>query len=308
MKTQAVTACDICGGTQFIAHTSGVDYEYATTSVSFNYVTCANCQHLFLHNVPAVEALAVIYPAHYQPYQFETALNPLVRYLRDRVQLSKVQDYKKLIPAHAQVLEIGSGSGILMESLRRFGLESWALTANDFEDSRLLRLKALGIQLKIGNFETLDFAQRYDCIIMNQVIEHLYSPDAVLKKARQILNPGGILLIETPNYASLDHRLFKNKYWGGYHIPRHFNLYNDQTIRLHLEKHGFEIIEQTFLLSPAFWVQSMHHWFADRHLPGANFWVLNNILVTGLATVAELMLRAVWKTSNQRVVARLNKT
>ncbi len=305
MKLVEIESCNICGSKKNSLHTTGTDYEYETSTLDFHYVNCDECGHLFLKNVPDVQELPVIYPDNYQPYQFESALNPVVKFMRDKVQMSKVNDYKKYIPAKANIIEIGSGSGILIESLKRFGPETWDLTANEFEEKRLERLKGKGIHFKLGNFETIAFEKKYDCIIMNQLIEHLYNPDAILIKCKEILNHGGIVIIETPNFDSLDHQIFKNKYWGGYHIPRHFNIYSDKTLQMHLEKQGFAIVRQEFLLSPAFWVQSMHHLFFDKKIPFSKFWSLNNIPLTAFVSGLDLLLKTVWKTSNQRVVARV---
>ncbi len=41
----------------------------------------------------------------------------------------------------------------------------------------------------------------YDCIIMTEVIEHLYDPDRTLEEALKKLVPNGILVITTPNLA-----------------------------------------------------------------------------------------------------------
>ncbi|MES2381132.1 MAG: class I SAM-dependent methyltransferase [Bacteroidota bacterium] len=305
MKIKLIESCNVCGNKSYTPHTQGYDFEYQTTFDTFNLVTCNACQHLYLQNVPDMEELPVIYPDNYQPYLFETDLNPVVRWFRDRVQLAKVKDYKKHIPAKANIIEIGAGSGILIESLKRFGPDTWKLTANEFEMKRLSRLEGKGIHFKLGNFETIEFEEKYDVIIMNQLIEHLYDPDKILKRCHSILNPNGIIIIETPNYDSLDHRLFKNKYWGGYHIPRHFNIYSDKTLKLHVEKNNFTVVKQEFLLSPAFWVQSMHHYFYDKKSSLNKFFTLNNLLVTGAVTCMDVLLKLFSKTSNQRMVARV---
>lgn len=306
LKTITVTRCNVCGGNKFSTHTTGTDYEYETTTDLFYLVTCNHCGHLFLQNQPHPDELPVIYPDNYQPYRFETDLNPVVRWFRDRVQLAKVNDYKKHIKSDASIIEVGAGSGILIESLKQYGPHTWKLTANEFEMKRLQRLEGKGIHFAIGNFETINFTEKYDVIIMNQLIEHLYDPDKMLKRCHSLLNKGGIVIIETPNYISLDHSLFKNKYWGGYHIPRHFNIYSFKTLKQHLQQNNFTVIKQEFLLSPAFWVQSFHHYFYDRKSNLKNLFTLNNILLTGAITVLEVMLKIFYQTSNQRVVAVVN--
>jgi hypothetical protein len=47
----------------------------------------------------------------------------------------------------------------------------------------------------------------------------------------KLLAPGGILIVETPNTKSWDVKLFRRGYWGGYHIPRHWNLLSAATLK-----------------------------------------------------------------------------
>jgi len=41
----------------------------------------------------------------------------------------------------------------------------------------------------------------------------------------------GALVVETPNLDSWDARLFKETWWGGYHIPRHWTLFDANSLR-----------------------------------------------------------------------------
>ena len=48
----------------------------------------------------------------------------------------------------------------------------------------------------------------YDVVVFAEVVEHLYTaPDLVLAYLRQLVAPGGILLLQTPNAAALRKRL-----------------------------------------------------------------------------------------------------
>jgi 2-polyprenyl-3-methyl-5-hydroxy-6-metoxy-1,4-benzoquinol methylase len=48
----------------------------------------------------------------------------------------------------------------------------------------------------------------YDIVVFAEVVEHLYTaPDLVLAYLRQLLAPGGILLLQTPNAAALRKRV-----------------------------------------------------------------------------------------------------
>jgi 2-polyprenyl-3-methyl-5-hydroxy-6-metoxy-1,4-benzoquinol methylase len=67
-------------------------------------------------------------------------------------------------------------------------------------------------------------------IFLKQVIEHVDNPLSILDKAYNLLSNGGSLIIETPNRDSWDSSIFKKKYWGGYHFPRHWTIFNDKSI------------------------------------------------------------------------------
>ena len=51
--------------------------------------------------------------------------------------------------------------------------------------------------------------KKYNLILLLNLIEHIADPTATLKKLTEYLEPGGIILIKTPNIDSLDFRIFK---------------------------------------------------------------------------------------------------
>jgi hypothetical protein len=73
------------------------------------------------------------------------------------------------------------------------------------------------------------------------------------------LTPGGILAIETPNLDAFDARLFKRTYWGGYHIPRHWHLFQERTLVDLLRGQGIEPVYVAYQTGHSFWMYSFHH-------------------------------------------------
>jgi hypothetical protein len=99
---------------------------------------------------------------------------------------------------------------------------------------------------------------------MNQLIEHLDDPSAAVIKAYDILKPGGVLFIETPSTDAWDYRLFRRRYWGGWHTPRHWHLFRVETLSDLVRRSGFKVVETKHILSPNFWLQSIHHFLGER--------------------------------------------
>lgn len=56
-------------------------------------------------------------------------------------------------------------------------------------------------------FEDYNQNQKFDVIVMGFVLEHVDDPDAILKRYRDFLSPGGRLYVAVPNAKSMNRRL-----------------------------------------------------------------------------------------------------
>ena len=74
-------------------------------------------------------------------------------------------------------------------------------------------------------------------------------------------------MIVTDNTDSLDFKLFKNRHWGGYHFPRHWNLSNPATMRRLAEKTETEVENLATQVSPVNWVYSIRNRLTDKKAP-----------------------------------------
>ncbi len=308
IKTFLIEQCNNCGSEEFLQIADSNDFEYETCCNNFKHVQCQNCGLIFLYNRPDLSTLPIIYPKQYRPYQFKKVLNPTVSKIRDLVQKNKINTLKKYAKDNSFIIDVGCGSGTLLNLIKKYGYKSWALGGVDISEDSIDLLHLNGIKGYLGRFESMHWtAPMPDIIIMNQVIEHLDDPYAVTQKAFELLKPGGHFIIETPSVDGLDAKWFKNRYWGGWHTPRHWTLYSEKTLSYLLKKIGFGIEEISYLLSPTFWLQSLHHYtkeelnskriailFDNKFLPSVFF-----------ATIFDLTLKIIYKkTSNLRIVAR----
>lgn len=303
--------CLFCDGDETESVASGRDYEYDSSPDRFELLRCRGCGLMFIQPRPAPDAMAVIYPGNYYAYQEEEAERPFVKYFRDRVERVKVRRYAELIGnGPASVLDIGCGDGRLLEILRRFGPKAWRLAGVEIGEAAAERAAAKGFEVRSGDFETLPvqgWEESFDCALMHHVIEHTRRPRETLRKVASLLKRGGVFSVETPETRGWDFRLFRSHYWGGYHIPRHFYLFDQQTLTRLLREEGFEIVSVRSILSPAFWIFSLHNWLADRDWGRAAARLCNpqNLLAVGAATAVDaLQLVTRRQTTNLQVLAR----
>jgi 2-polyprenyl-3-methyl-5-hydroxy-6-metoxy-1,4-benzoquinol methylase len=303
--------CLFCGSVPADVVARGRDYEYASSPDFFELVRCRDCELIFLQPRPAAEAMSTIYPANYYAYNEEGGENGFVKFFRDRIERVKVRRYERLVAKpDAALLDIGCGDGRLLEVIRRFAPDDWRLAGIEIGEAAARRAADRGFEVRSGDFESLDVAgweERFDLALMHHVIEHVREPRAVLRKVSSLMAEGGVFSVETPETRGWDYRLFRSRYWGGYHIPRHFYLFDADTLTRLLREEGFEILSVRSIPSPAFWIFSFHNFLVDRRWGRrlASYCHPQNLLAVSLATAVDaLQLLTRRQSTNLQVLAR----
>jgi len=209
-------------------------------------------------------------------------------------------------------LDVGCGDGRFLRLLERRGVPREALYGLELDRNVVDSLRNSGYS---GVFcERAEDAASLpegsiDLVTMFHVIEHVDNPGAVIRRIRGWLSPGGVLALETPNLDSLDARIFRQTYWGGYHIPRHWNLFTPATLGRLLADSGLEVVSTAFQTGHSFWMYSLHHAvrFGRGSRPRAGEWFDPTRSLFGVAgfTAFDLLRGKLgWKTSAMLVIAR----
>ncbi len=103
-------------------------------------------------------------------------------------------------------------------------------------DSDLARRRGVADKLYDGN--RFPFADgEFQGVLCNQVLEHVFQPDAFLEEIRRVLGPGGRLLLTVPFV------------WDEHEQPFDFARYTSFGLQALLVRHGFKVLEQRKLLS-----------------------------------------------------------
>ena len=110
-------------------------------------------------------------------------------------------------------LEMGAlGGGFATMCADALGLPRGEMTCCDFTPRQLERAAARGFKTALWDLEG---GQRpadlvpgsFQTILFCEIIEHLVAPDRTLRPLVELLAPGGLIIITTPNLASLGNRL-----------------------------------------------------------------------------------------------------
>jgi 2-polyprenyl-3-methyl-5-hydroxy-6-metoxy-1,4-benzoquinol methylase len=122
----------------------------------------------------------------------------------------------------ARLLEIGSGLGHLVGQLEGT-FQTCAADVNHWALTQSLNVAPHTLH-DLSSAEELPFADGvFGVVIIKHVVEHLPHPDQAIAEIGRVTAPGGILILSTPNLASLL-KPWKGESWIGFQDPTHISL------------------------------------------------------------------------------------
>lgn len=267
LKLTAVNCC-LCESDDGEPLASGEDFEYQTSPDSFRAMRCRSCGLIYLNPRPSISEFARIYPANYHAFEFSEEEFGLVYKVRRRLEAKRLLNWCRDLGDEANIIDIGCGDGFHLGLLRDYGKKEWRLEGIDADERAAAVAAKRGLMVHCDLLEHLNLPQAtYDLAFLIQTIEHVADPPQLLKTVRNLLRPGGKVVIVTDNTETLDFKLFQKRHWGGYHFPRHWNLFNQRTMRLLAKKAGLEVESLTTAVSPVNWVYSVRNSLTDMNAP-----------------------------------------
>lgn len=108
------------------------------------------------------------------------------------------EDVVPFLPADARdVLEVGCGRGVTGAYVqRRLGCRVTGVELHpEVAADAATRLHAV----LVGDLQTLDIPERFDAVLGCEIVEHLPEAAAFLARARELIRPGGRIVLSIPN-------------------------------------------------------------------------------------------------------------
>lgn len=177
----------------------------------YKYYLCDRCRTLFLHPLPSQKKLNDYYRKNFK----YTAGEANEKNIRSRAKII-LKNFKKLNPGGKSLFDIGSGYGYFLQEALKAGFETLGIEPSQSIRSTSINQHVLSeieglieVKIKKTNFEQFyakNNKKRFDFITIIHTIEHVTNPRSLIINASKLLNPNGILYIETPN---LDSHLFR---------------------------------------------------------------------------------------------------
>ncbi len=180
-----------------------------------------------------------------------------------RIKLDRI---KKLVDFSKSdiILDVGCSRGFLLSCLapqikKGIGID---IAENIIEENKKKQVSNLSYYVFDG--ENINLREKFDKILLIDVLEHSFNPDALVKSIYEHLKDGGELILEVPFSGCLSEWLV-----GEYH-EGHLRYYDPDYLKFYLEQFGFKIkASKTYNSVP----------FASLFLRFKPIWHLLNALV-----------------------------
>lgn len=201
--------CPICGNTRY-ARLFQVPFPVPSATARRGFPLkeevdvptwiIARCQNFSVEYVcprPTVKTITDFYATQLNPNDWEqehyVEMHPRSRQEWDRF----AAKLTTLCGAPSSILEIGCAAGWLLKAARDRGWNVAGIEASP--KFQTYATETLHLPVKLGTIEDLDTTttNRYDVIVMTDVMEHLQDPVADLKKLRAVIASDGFLVLTT---------------------------------------------------------------------------------------------------------------
>ena len=196
--------------------------------------------------------------------QFEWAAKPYVRRIYERrfqFIVSCIERARSQVEGDLRLLDAGCGDGYWLSRLE--AIPGVSLTGIEYNPLRIERARKAAPTAKVycDDLQTFSSPELFHVVILSQVIEHVHNDVDLLVKMRELLVPGGTLILGTPNEGSFLHRL-RQKFRPGFQTD-HVHFYIEAEITRKITSAGFRI-ENVMYEVFFFGINRIYNWLNSR--------------------------------------------
>jgi len=223
----AIANCLICGGRMRPGNLQGL-------------VKCDACGFVSANMTLTDEEVAELYDSGYfhgDEYLDYVAEEESLR-LNFRGRLRSLQ---QIVPdlGERDIFEIGCAYGFFLDEARHFAKSVAGIDIS--QDAIAYGRGRFGLDIQQGDYLNRELGRKYGVIAMWDTVEHLKRPDLFIAKAKDDLQPGGVLALTTGDISSMNARLRGQK-WRMIHPPTHLHYFSASTMKALLDRHGFDVV------------------------------------------------------------------
>ncbi len=230
--------CNLCGA-------NGARVLFRKNSTGF--LQCRQCGLEWVHPLPAMAKMRELYSS---PRYFNTddisqyGYSDYVRNKHLNVNLFNRRLDEILRFTDGQrglLLDAGCATGVLLELARLRGWEVCGVDVSEYATH--IAREYYNLDIFTGELAGAAYPdQHFDVVVMDDLIEHVADPSALVQESHRILKTGGLFTLNTPNRAGLWHLLMGRR-WFHYKQSEHTYFFSPEVISELQDRHGYRVLD-----------------------------------------------------------------
>lgn len=219
--------------------------NFAFEKDAFTFVTCSDCETVFVNPRPTPNLLADFYMTSESFKHWNDEIFPASEeYRRKEIFSPRATRVAELCEKNKVgtniIVDVGAGFGTFCEEIKKKNIFDYVYAVEPSHDLAKTCHKK-GIDVIEKPIEDVDLGN-INVITNFELIEHLYSPKNFLMACEKALPKGGMIILTTPNIKGFDMSELRQL---SDHIagPNHLNYFHAQSLGMLMERCGFEVVE-----------------------------------------------------------------
>ena len=242
------TQCIVCGSERIAMH-HDQGYRFV--------VRCVDCSLVFVDPIPSAAEKVDTERQAYEGRALPETAEFFENCSRDFVDDPVIESFRGGLDwigehtASGKMLDIGPGTGIFLHLAREKGWDPYGIDLCDLSAEKAR--EEFDLSIDVGEFESFCYEPgSFDAITMLDVLEHARDPIAFLRRAHELLRPGGMLYIAVPNQQCLlPFILDRYVQLGGpagrwivdrLYVSPHLYYFNPDVLTRALEQTGYSVV------------------------------------------------------------------
>ena len=237
--------CEICGSDDRTLVQTRTDLFLGGTT-EYTMVRCGGCGVIYQYPRPTPATIGRFYPSDYQQYTPGLETESWLKRLDRRYGLLKRCRIVTRHVAAGRLLDVGCATGDFLDEMRR--QPGWAVAGLEpIQSAAAYANQSTGVPVSSALPNAAPFVDAaFDAITLWDVLEHVHDPRGVLAEIARLLRPGGVVVINHPNWDSVDRRWF-GRFWLGFELPRHLHIFPREMLAALMAEYGFTAVEERCL-------------------------------------------------------------
>ena len=226
--------CPLCKNFETKLFLSKVNLVYGT---EYSLLECPECGVIYFDPMPSEEELERFYSGSY--FNFSRWHDEAKGYLYAK-KLTKIKN-------EGNFLDVGSALGFFIYGIKQNS--NWNVFGVEFgNDAVVYSTNELGLNVKQGEIQNAGYPDKFfDYIHVNNVLEHVRDPKALLLECKRIIKNDGYFFLSVPNGFNDSRNIidfYNSEKLPAKSISGHIYFFQKQTLLKLFKEIGFEIVNK----------------------------------------------------------------